>query len=342
MKVAVGLSGGIDSFVTALVLKNNGCEVIGVYLKLADCGEEFPADILKIGEFLDIPIFVKDGRTLFSGEVEEAFVEAYASGTTPSPCVTCNGKVKWILLAEAAREIGAEHIATGHYVNIEKIDGLYYVGCGTDPTKDQSYYLWQLEQEMLRMAITPLGSLAKQEVRRMAAAAGADFLCRKRESMGLCFLKGMDYRAYLAKYHPGKGDKEGEILSVPGEILGKHKGIRNFTVGQKIRLSGMKSPLYVHSTDAARNAVVVGDKSGLWRRDFKLGRIRFTAPCDRFRDLTVRIRGVGENPSGFVELQEEGEGLRVITREPVWGCAPGQPAVFYYDRYVVGGGILEC
>lgn len=194
-RVVVGMSGGIDSFVTALLLQQQGYEVVGVNLVLWKENDLTEAE--NICRRLGIPLVVRHGESLFRQWVIDPFVAGYTAGQTPSPCCVCNSYVKWELLHQAAEELGASWIATGHYVRQVEIDGRYYIRCGVDPVKDQSYFLWGIPQHILAKALTPLGDYLKSEVKAWALAHGYERMAKRRESMGVCFLQGCDYRSFV-------------------------------------------------------------------------------------------------------------------------------------------------
>lgn len=196
-RVVVGMSGGVDSFVTALLLKQRGYEVIGVKLDLWKEGES--DELSGLCRQLGIDLLHFDGRALFRQCVVAPFVKGYASGCTPNPCALCNCSVKWDLLLQAAGRLGVERVATGHYVRIVKEGARYYIHKGADPDKDQSYFLWGLRQEVLSRALTPLGDYTKAEVKQYAQQHGYGEMARKKESMGICFLEGSDYRDFLCR-----------------------------------------------------------------------------------------------------------------------------------------------
>lgn len=338
-RVVVGISGGLDSFVAALMLQRQGYEVAGVNLRL--WGESDLSGVEEVCRGLGIPLTVRDGRELFRRTVVCGFVEGYLSGGTPSPCCVCNGAVKWRLLREAAAGLGADFLATGHYVRIEERRGRHYVRKGIDPRKDQSYFLWEMEQEILAKALTPLGGFTKAEVRAWALAQGYAGMAGRRESMGVCFLEGGDYRRFLREF-TGREPEAGEIVDRKGKVIGRHAGILHYTVGQRQGLPVVDGrSMYVAEIDAERNLIVADGKEGLWTTELRVEGGRFVSREDLFAsDLKVRVRGLGLNPGGSVRVEEEGENrLRVHLTEPAWAVAPGQPVAFYREDLLVGGGI---
>lgn len=341
-RVVVGMSGGIDSFVTALLLQQKGYDVIGVNLILWEKNDL--SDVRNNCEKLGIPLICHDGSALFRTVVVNSFVDHYLAGNTPSPCCICNGYVKWKLLDEVAAGLQVPYMATGHYVRIIEEQGKYYIRKGVDEQKDQSYFLWGLGQEILSKALTPLGEYVKSEVKAWALKHGYEEMVRRRESMGICFLQGRDYREFLYEYG-GEIQKPGKILNRAGQVIGEHLGLLNYTIGQK---RGMPlrdgQALYVAGMDAERNVLVADVKSGLWTMELQVKEFRVTSREDLFApDVCVRIRGLGLNPNGYVKVQElPGNCLKIYLSEPAWAVAPGQPVAFYRQDRLIGGGIAQC
>lgn len=340
-KVVVGMSGGVDSFTAAWLLREQGYEVVGVNLQL--WGESDTREVERICRELHIPLLFRTGREVFRKRVVDAFVREYLHGRTPSPCCVCNRRVKWELLAEVAGECGAERIATGHYVRIQERDGRHYVLKGRDPAKDQSYFLWGVPPQILARALVPLGEYTKAEVKALASRIGYGTLARKRESMGVCFLEGRDYREVIAGLWGTWPGKAGNIVDRQGRVLGTHTGIFQFTIGQKQGLPSREGrPLYVAAIDAVRNEVVADEKAGLFTGTLLVSSVEAVDRQELFLpDVTVKIRGLGLNPSGPVRMEEQAAGkLRVHLSSPAWAAAPGQPVAFYRGDVLIGGGIL--
>ncbi|MDL2251424.1 tRNA 2-thiouridine(34) synthase MnmA [Odoribacter sp. OttesenSCG-928-J03] len=341
--VVVGLSGGIDSFVTALLLQREGYEVIGVHLSL--WGDDDNRELFSLCNQLNIELIDYDGRDFFDKKVVQPFINEYISGRTPSPCALCNNEVKWELLRKIADERGVEKIACGHYVRIYSDNGLYYIQQGVDPVKDQSYFLWGLNQSILSRAITPLGTYTKEEVRKMAADSGYSGLVKKKESMGVCFLAGKDYRQFILEY-TGRTDlqKSGDIVDPLGNIIAKHTGLLNYTIGQKRGIPlHEERQLYVSSIDFQNNIIVVDEKSSLQCTSFLVKDYNLTDISDLHADdIRVAVRGLGLNPEGFSQLKQvDAKTLSVTLSSPAWAVAPGQPVVFYKHDLVMGGGVVK-
>lgn len=345
-KIVVGLSGGVDSFVTALLLQQQGFEVIGVNLKLWDTHnvtlEEENLNELCAGT--RIPLHRVDGRELFKKTVVSPFVNGYLTGITPNPCAVCNSFVKWNLLRTLADELGIYHIATGHYVRILPFENHHYVHKGIDPNKDQSYFLWGVSEDILSRAITPLGDYTKTQVKEIARQQGYTPLADKRESMSICFLEGGDYRDFIA-CQPGTAScfTPGLITDESGAIIGNHEGLAYYTVGQKRGIPLHEGhPRYVTRIDPASNRIIVSEKSALNRTTLTVGQVHFINPNEiSSSDIEVKVRGLGLNPEGHARLlPKAGNTVSVQLSSPAWAVAPGQPAAFYRQERVIGGGII--
>lgn len=345
-KVVVGLSGGVDSFVTALLLQQQGFEVIGVHLQLwasrASSSQE--PEVEELCKQTGIKLYRLNGRQLFQEQVVQPFVQGYLSGITPNPCATCNSFIKWNLLRDLANELKVHHVATGHYIRIHPFANHYYVHKGVDPNKDQSYFLWGVPEEILCRAITPLGDYTKTQVKEMAKEHGFIHLAEKQESMSICFLEKGNYRDFIAR-QPGTDScfTPGQIVDESGNHVGEHTGIVNYTVGQKRGIPPKEQfPQYVSRLSPSTNQIVVGDKASLHRRTFTLGQIHLINPEEiHSQDIEVKVRGIGLNPEGFTQLSfQPNQKLYVQLSSPAWAVAPGQPAVFYRKDRVIGGGIV--
>lgn len=328
--VLLGFSGGIDSCAAARLLRTEGYRVVA--LTIDTIGDE---DMMRKAEqsarSLGVEWLSYDAVALFRSEIIAYFASEYAQGRTPAPCTRCNTRIKWRVLAEVAAEMDIDHIATGHYFNIEQRGDKRYVAKGIDPQKDQSYYLWGLSQSVLRRALAPMGRLLKSDVKR-------DFR-DKSESMGICFLRGVHYADFLAG--EGVDMSEGEVHNLCGECVGQHRGIARYTIGQR-RGEGIPEGLRVVDIDRANNRLIVGENSLLDKHRL------YVAGCnivDRdelltARDITIKIRGIGRNPELAVSVEPHGEGYAITTVDAAWAPAKGQPLVFYRNNLVIGGGIV--
>ncbi len=338
--VVVGMSGGVDSFATALLLKRQGFRIIGAYLKLwkDSSGEEVKAICRRLG----IECCVYDGQEVFRELVVKPFVEEYRQGHTPNPCTFCNNQVKWNLLQKVADGYGIEKIATGHYIQIRNKDDVWYVCKGIDPAKDQSYFLWGLKQEILSRSVTPLGAYFKEDVRRLVQAYGYGFLTQKRESMGICFLEQKDYRDFIVEYTGKVAEvNSGDIVDRRGEFLGFHKGLQNYTIGQKRGIPFRDGqPMYVACIDYENNRIIVDEKQNLYQYKLILTQVNVANTNNLKSDnIEVKVRGIGLNPKHFaLEVKWDEDYLAITLAEPAWAVAPGQPVVLYRDNYLIGGG----
>lgn len=337
------MSGGVDSFVTALMLLREGYEVTGVTLDL--WGESDHEEVQALCRQLGIGFVCWDGRKVFRDMVITSFAEGYISGMTPSPCCVCNRAVKWNLLLQAADSLGIFRIATGHYVRITRKDDYFYIRKGIDPRKDQSYFLWGVPQEVLKRAVTPLGGYTKAEVKEYAAANGYKRMAEKPESMGICFLEGRDYREFIAGWTGNKDvQRSGNILNREGVVVGQHSGILNYTVGQKRGLPLWNGqPLYVAEIDACTNTIKADVKGGLCKMSLEVEQVKVVCREDLLAgDVEIKIRGLGLNPSGYIAVTEKpDECVEVRLASDAWAVAPGQPVAFYRGDLLIGGGIVK-
>lgn len=329
-RVLLGFSGGIDSCTSVLRLRDAGYTPVA--LTIDTIGDD---KMLVRARDKAIAMGVEwrcyDAREAFEREIIDYFCREYASGRTPAPCTRCNTHIKWRILASVADEMGIEHIATGHYFNIVERSGRYYVAKGVDPNKDQSYYLWGLSQEILRRALTPMGDAIKSDVKR----AFED----KSESMGVCFLQGRPYADFLAQR--GVVMLEGDVVDRLGSLCGRHTGIARYTIGQR-RGEGIPVGMCVQRIDANSNRIVVGNRSDLFYNRLCVEECNVVDNRELMEanDITIKIRGIGHNPTLPVAIQRYSDGYIVVTDDPVFAPATGQPLVFYRDNLVIGGGIV--
>lgn len=339
--VAVGLSGGVDSLVTVLLLRAQGYKVVGVHLQL--WGEEHREEVARLCDRLQIELVYYDGKAAFRERVVDSFVKEYLAGRTPNPCTVCNNLVKWNLLAEVADSLGIEKLATGHYVQIVRKHTGWYIKKGEDTHKDQSYFLWGLKQDILSRTLTPLGTYTKIQVKTYAESNGYGEMVRKKESMGICFLEGKDYR-YFIRHHCSDPSliQEGDIVDGTGNIVGRHTGLLNYTIGQKKDMPVCNGQsLYVAAIDAGHNRIIAGGKPELYRNHLVVTDVNMVCPEEICaEDITVKVRGLGLNPEGYAALERQADSsVCVRLSSPAWAVAPGQPVAFYRNNLLIGGGI---
>jgi len=355
-RVAVAMSGGVDSSVTAALLQEQGYEVIGVSMRVWDptaffaeteCGSQTccsPDDVRdagRIADQLEIPFYVVDFEQEFRRLVVDDFVNEYYSGRTPNPCARCNRLVKFGLLLDKAAGLGADFMATGHYARIEQgDDGFFQLLKGRDPKKDQSYFLFGLTQAQLSRSLFPLGSLAKPEVRELAARFNLR-VAEKKESQEICFIPDNDYVRFI-EAERSFGDLSGDIVTRDGTVVGRHRGAHRYTVGQRRGLGiAWKEPLYVLGVDALRRRVVVGPKEELYRVDLTAADLNWIMPApDAEFATTCRIR-YRHQPVPCRVTPLEGDRVKVRFDQPEKSITPGQAVVFYQGDRVLGGGWIE-
>ena len=357
-RVLVAMSGGIDSSLAAVLLHEQGYEVIGMTMKTWDyaasggnmkketgcCSLDSINDARAIAVDLGFPHYILDIRSEFGDYVIDYFTEEYMEGRTPNPCVLCNTHIKWDALLRRADNLGCQYIATGHYANIREENGRFVVSKGVDEKKDQSYVLWGVSQESLSRTMLPLGNLTKAQIRQMALDRGFHELVKKSESYEICFIPDNDYRSFLKRRVPDLEEKvgEGNFVMTTGEIIGKHKGYPFYTVGQRKGLGiALGEPAYVVEIKKDTNEVILGFKEDLYRDGMvvkKLNLQKFAKIEGELQTITkVRVHHAGASAT----LTQNGDEITVLFHEPVDAIAPGQSAVFYDGNDVVGGGWIS-
>ena len=357
-KVLVAMSGGIDSTVAALMLHNEGYEVVGITMKTWDYatsgGSNKETGCCNIDSFNDarqaavqngFPHFILDIRDEFGGFVVENFIEEYLAGRTPNPCVMCNTHIKWRALLKRADALGCDFIATGHYANVHQHNnGRFFISKGLDETKDQSYVLWGLQQDLLSRTLLPLGKYRKTEIRQMAFDFGYPELAKKSESYEICFVPDNDYRGFLKRNVDGLEAKVngGWFINKEGKKLGQHKGYPFYTIGQRKGLDiALGKPAYVTAIDPQTNTVVLGDEEELAQQSATVGKLNWIK-YDGMADGALTHTKIRYKDSGAESfLYNENGKITVIFNEPVKSIAPGQSAVFYEGDDVIGGGIIQ-
>ena len=352
-KVVVAMSGGVDSSVAAALLKSQGYEVIGMMLRLWSeegkedsnrcCTPEAMGLARRVAARLDIPFYVVDARQVFHETVVQYFLDGYARGETPNPCLVCNRQIRWTFLLEHALALGADAMATGHYARLRtQEDGKVELLRALDAAKDQSYILHVLNQDKLRRALFPVGDYTKPEIRKLAVSFALPTATRH-DSQDLCFLAGGDYREFLRRQKP-EILVDGEIVDARGRSLGLHHGLANYTIGQRKGLGIPSStPLYVLGKESASNRLIVGTRGELGTTSLTATEVRWTsrsAPTSTF-EATVKTRYTAlEQPATIVPL-DGGRKVQVSFASPQRDITPGQAAVFYDGDVVLGGGLIQ-
>ena len=355
-RVLVAMSGGIDSTVSAMMLHEEGYEVVGITMKTWDysssggskketgcCSLDSINDAREISVKMGFHHFIIDIRDEFGDYVIDNFVEEYMAGRTPNPCILCNTHIKWEALLKRADAMDCEFIATGHYAKIKEENNRYFISKGKDLRKDQSYVLWGLTQECLKRTRFPLEDLNKDEIRKMAFDWGYEALSKKPESYEICFVPDNDYRGFLKRRVDGLEDKVkgGLFKNTAGDVLGKHEGYPFFTIGQRKGLGGgFLKPMYVTEIHPNENVVVLGEVDELIKNGmsvYKVNSMKYAdIPLDRDYRTMVRYNDQGT----MSQLSKNGDNIDVEFLANVRGVAPGQSAVFYENDDVVGGGII--
>jgi tRNA-specific 2-thiouridylase len=358
-KVLVAMSGGIDSTVTALMLNEEGYEVVGITMKTWDYaasgGSKKETGCCNVDSFNDarmaavqhgFPHYILDIRDEFGVFVIENFVEEYLAGRTPNPCVLCNTHIKWRALLKRADALNCDYIATGHYANIRQHDnGRFVISKAVDETKDQSYVLWGLQQDLLSRTLLPLGTYRKTAIRKMAHDYGYPELAKKSESYEICFVPDNDYRGFLKRRVEGLEEKVngGNFIDKHGNILGKHKGYPFYTIGQRKGLEiAFGRPVFVTRIDPDTNTVMLGDETDLEQNEMSVTRLNLIKydTITPGMEATTKIRYKDKGALSNL-YPETSSGMKVMFYENVKGIAPGQSAVFYEGEDVLGGGIIQ-
>jgi len=349
-KVVVAMSGGVDSSVAAALLKEQGYDVIGMMLRLWSepgkedsnrcCTPDSMAQARRVAAKLDIPFYVIDAKDVFHNTVVQYFLDGYARGETPNPCLICNRQIRWTFLLDHALALGADFMATGHYVRIRKAENNYQLLRAVDKSKDQSYVLHVLNQEKLARALFPIGDYPKTEIRVIAEKFGLPTASRK-DSQDLCFLAGDDYRNFLQR-NAAEMLQPGEILTRDGRSIGEHNGLANYTIGQRKGL-GVASlvPLYVLGKNSTTNTLIVGTQEELGSRELMAREVNWLSgetPSEPFQ-ADVKIRYTAKEAEALV-TPINGNQVQVQFDAPQRDITAGQAAVFFQDDLMIGGGII--
>ena len=346
-KIVVGMSGGVDSSVAALLLKEDGWDAIGVTMRTwrEHAGRDFAAagDAKKIADLLGIPHVTVDYAEVFRREVVDRFVSEYEAGRTPNPCIICNRQVKWKSLLETADRLGADHVATGHYAHVLQLpNGRYTLAEAKregDRSKDQTYALYRLSQEQLSRTVMPLGGYLKEEIRAIAAAAGLP-AANTPDSVENCFIPDDDYAGFIERYG-GREAEPGNFVDEDGRILGRHRGLIHYTVGQRKHLGlAMGHPVFVKELRPASNEVVITDNEALFSFSLRAGDVSWMAEEAVTDGELVRAKIRYNHRGADARIFREGDLIRAEFAEPQRAVTPGQAAVFYRDGYILGGGTI--
>lgn len=352
-KVVIGMSGGVDSSVAAYLLKEQGYEVIGIMMKLAPDDPEYAEneggccslsavlDARRVADKLEIPFYVMNFKRPFQTLVINNFVDEYFSGRTPNPCIMCNKHIKFEELLRKAMALGADYIATGHYATIENVNGRYLLKRSQDDKKDQTYALYTLTQEQLAHTLMPCGSYSKTEIREIAEKIGLEVF-RKKDSQEICFVPDNNHGRFIERF-TGKTLNPGKFVDKNGNVLGTHKGIVYYTIGQRKGLGiALGKPMFVTDIIPEKNQVVLGDEEDIFKTELIAKDINLI-PFDKFEgeiEVTAKVR-YSAKPAAATITQLDNYKVKIRFEEKQRAITKGQSVVFYDGDIVVGGGIID-
>ena len=346
-KVLLGMSGGVDSSVSALLLKEQGYEVIGTTLELfagsSCCNINTYLDAKRVCSDIGIPHFTYDYKKEFQEYVIDDFVNCYANCKTPNPCIECNKYMKFGLMWEKAKELGCDYIATGHYAKTEYSEeyGRWVLKKSHNEAKDQSYVLWNIPKELIEHVLFPLADFDdKEEIREIAREHDLK-IAIKPDSEDICFIPDGNYKKFLETNSYLK-PKEGNIVNSKGEVLGKHKGLYYYTIGQRKGLGiSHPTPLFVLGFNPAKNEVIVGEEKELYKNEVLVEDINLLLVDEIPEWMEVEVKTRYSTKRAKAKIKQEGDKIRIQFEEPQRAITPGQSAVFYLGDYVVGGGKIQ-
>lgn len=353
-KVVVGMSGGVDSSVAAYLLKQQGYDVVGVTMQIWQdesheeienkggcCGLSAVDDARRVAAMLDIPYYVMNFKSEFKRDVIDYFVREYLAGRTPNPCIACNRYVKWESLLTRSIQIGADYIATGHYARIcELPNGRYAIRNSVTAKKDQTYALYNLTQEQLKRTLMPIGDYTKEEVRKIAEDIGL-MVAGKPDSMEICFVPDNDYASFIEK-ETGVTSVPGDFVDVDGNVIGKHRGVIHYTVGQRKGLGiALGKPAFVVAIRPEQNQVVIGEDRDVYTERLYANNLNFMAVDDISEPVHVKAKIRYSHEGAYCTVRKiDSDTIECIFDQPVRAVTPGQAVVLYDGEYVLGGGTI--
>lgn len=353
-KVVIGMSGGVDSSVAAYLLKEQGYEVIGIMMKLSPddpdyveneggcCSLSAANDARRVADVINIPFYVMNFKKSFKENVIDNFISEYLGGKTPNPCVVCNKTIKFNEFLRKAQALGADYIATGHYAEVIEKNGRYLLKRSEDERKDQTYMLYNLTQDQLAHILMPCGKYEKTEIRSIAEKIGLDVF-RKKDSQEICFIPDNNHGEFIKKSVEKNKVKPGNFVDKNGEILGKHKGIVYYTIGQRKGLGlALGKPVFVTDIIPKKNQVVIGDEEEIFKTELIAKDVNLIYMDELKEPMEVlgKVRYSAKLSPATIYPLENGK-LKAVFREKQRAITKGQSVVFYKDNFVVGGGIIE-
>lgn len=347
-KVLLGMSGGVDSSVSAILLQQKGYKVIGTTLELFDgsgCADiNTCEDAKNMCEYLEIPHYIYDCKNEFKKHVITDFINCYSTCKTPNPCIECNRYMKFGCMWEKAKELGCNYIATGHYAKVEYSEkhGKWVLKKSNAGKKDQSYVLWNIPQEIIEHILFPLAEFEEKEQIREIARQNNLKVANKPDSEDICFIPDGNYKKFLENNSNIK-PKQGNIVNSKGKILGKHAGLYNYTIGQRKGLGiAYKVPLFVLGFNAAKNEVIVGEECELYKKEILVTDINLLLVDEIKEPINVEVKTRYSSKEAKAQIMQYDNEIKVIFEEPQRAITPGQSAVFYIDDIVLGGGKIKC